>query len=242
MWFLNATTRPNSNADGDSAFYNPAYVDGAHLMLDRPYEGTTGTHGWALGTNLGFPVVGYGQSPFTEGLLAEAFDLAAKSITSAYLATALVAHDYSVDAARWILNSGYRSTTKSVYYTAGYVNCQPPIPELNNGCTNNYDADGARVISAEAIGGIARAYAYSKDASLKAGADLLFNAMWAKSTTCPANSTLCVSDGSYVISYDDGQWYMAGPPPIGSAPKWFGQMAGFPSLSSWPAIRTGPAQ
>jgi hypothetical protein len=242
MWFLNATTRPNSNADGDSAFYNPAYVDGAHLTLDRPYAGTTGTHGWALGTNLGFPVVGYGQSPFTEGLLAEAFDLAAKSITSAYPVTALVAHGYSVDAARWIMSTGYRSTTKSVYYTAGYVNCQPPIPELNNGCTNNYDADGARVISAEAIGGIARAYAYSKDASLKAGADLLFNAMWAKSTTCPANSTLCVSDGSYVISYDDGQWYMAGPPPIGSAPKWFGQMAGFPSLSSWPAIRTGPAQ
>jgi hypothetical protein len=227
MWFLNATTRPNSNADGDSAFYNPAYVDGAHLTLDRPYAGTTGTHGWALGTNLGFPVVGYGQSI---------------SITSAFPATALVAHGYSVDAARWIMSTGYRSTTKSVYYTAGYVNCQPPIPELNNGCTNNYDADGARVISAEAIGGIARAYAYSKDASLKAGADLLFNAMWAKPTTCPANSTLCVSDGSYVISYDDGQYYMAGTPPIGSAPKWFGQMAGFPSLSSWPAIRTGPAQ
>jgi hypothetical protein len=137
------------------------------------------------------------------------------------------------------MNNGYRAATKSVYYTAGYVNCQPPIPEGNNPCTNNYAADVARVVNAEPIGGIGRAYEYSRDASLLAFADLLFNAMWAKPTTCPANSTVCVPDGVYVDAFDDGQWYMAGTPPLAAAPKYFGQMWGYSSLSAWPAIRTG---
>jgi len=242
IWFLNSTAYPKSNADGDSTFYTPAYVDGTHLMLDRPYEGTTGTHGWALGTNLILPTVGYGVTPYMEGLLAEAFDLAAKSIATAYPTTASLAHGYSVDAARWIMNNGYRAATKSVYYTAGYVNCQPPIPEGNNPCTNNYAADVARVVNAEPIGGIGRAYEYSRDASLLAFADLLFNAMWAKPTTCPANSTVCVPDGVYVDAFDDGQWYMAGTPPLAAAPKYFGQMWGYPSSSAWPAYRLGGPQ
>jgi hypothetical protein len=98
------------------------------------------------------------------------------------------------------------------------------------------------VISAEAIGGIARAYAYSGDATLKALADLLFNAMWAKPTTCPANSTLCVSDGSYVSAFDTGQVDVSGTPPTAAAPKWFGQMWGFPGLLAWPASRMGGPQ
>jgi hypothetical protein len=242
MWFLNSTALPSSNADGDSTYYSPFYVDGTHLMLDRPYEGTTGTHGWALGTTALYPIVGFGALPYMEGLLAEAFDLAAKAIAGSDPASASLAHSYTVDAARWIMNNGYRAATKSVYYAVGYVNCQPPIPEGNNPCTGDYDAADARDLNAEAIGGIARAYAYSKDASLKAFEDLLFNAMWAKPTTCPANSTLCVPDGSYVISFDDGQWFMTGAPPVGSAPKWFGQMAGFPALSAWPAYRLGGPQ
>ena len=244
MWFtLNPSALPASNGGGDSTFYTPSWVDGTHLMLDRPYEGTTGVHGWVLGTTALLPIVGYGALPYMEGLLAEGFDLAAKSIATSYPASSLLAHSYSLDASRWIMNTGYRAATKSVYYAAGYVNCQAPIPEGNNPCTNDYmDPDGARVISAEAIGGIARAYAYGKDASLKAFADLLFNAMWAKPTTCPANSTLCVPDGSYVNAFDDGGIDISGTPPLGSAPKWFGQMWGFPSLSAWPAYRLGGPQ
>ena len=243
MWFLNSTAQPMSNAGGDSTYYNPAYVDSTHLTLDRPYKGTTGTHGWVLGTNAILPIVGYGALPYMEGLLAEAFDLAAKSIATSYPATAALAHSYSVDAARWIMNNGYRAATKSVYYAAGYVNCQQlPIPEGNNPCTDDLDADEARVESAEAVGGIARAYAYSQDTSLKSFADLLYNAMWAKPSTCPVGSALCSSDGSYLQAFDNGQVNVSGTPPSGAAPKWFGQMWGYPGLSAWPAYRLGGPQ
>ncbi len=243
MWFTpSPSVLPTSNSGGDSTFYTPSWVDGTHLMLDRPYEGTTGTHGWVVGSADAYPIVGYGALPYMEGLLAEAFDLAAKALATSSPATSAMAYGYSLDAARWIMNNGYRESTKSVYYAAGYVNCQLPIPEENNLCTNNYDPDSARVISTEAIGGIARAYGHSNDASLKAFADVLFNAIWAKPTTCPTNSTVCIPDGYYGLSWDDGQWYMTGTPPVGKAPKWFGQMAGFPGLSSWPAIRLGGPQ
>ena len=239
IWFTsNPSALPTSNSGGDSTFYTPTWVDGTHLKLDRPYEGTTGTHGWMLGSTSLLPIVGYGALPYMEGLLAESFDLAAQSIATSYPASSLLAHSYSLDAAQWIMTTGYRAAIKSVYYAAGYVNCQAPITEVggNNPCTNNFGEDDGRVIGTEAIGGIARAYAYSGNSSLKTFVDTLYNGLWAKPGTCPGGSP-CVPDGYYGQSWDDGGWYMIGTPPVGKAPKWFGQMAGFPGLASWPAIR-----
>jgi hypothetical protein len=85
------------------------------------------------------------------------------------------------------------------------------------------------------------AYAYSKDPSLGAFIDVLYNAMWAKPTTCPAGSTVCVPDGIYMDQFDPGGTDISGTPPLGAAPKWFGQMWGVSSLSAWPAIRLGGA-
>jgi hypothetical protein len=244
MWFLNSTSRPTSNAAGDATVYSPAFVDSTHLTLDRPYQGTTGTHGWALSVpSIDTPFVGYGAYVYMEGLLGAAFDLAAKSIADSDPVNSALARSYNVSVGNWIKTYGYRAPMKSVYYGVEFVNCQAPIAEASTPCTGyNLAADNARELSAEAIRGLMTAYAYTQDAGLKNLTDVLFNAMWAKPTTCPVGSTLCVSDGVYVDAFDDGQWYMAGTPPTGAAPKYFGQMWGFSELSSWPAIRLGGPQ
>jgi hypothetical protein len=243
IWFwgspISPTALPTSNTatGADSTFYTPIWYSGTHLELDRAYAGPTGCYGW----DIGYPYsVGYGAMPYMEGLLSEAFYFAGAALATSYPANSTVAYGYSVDAARWIMNRGYRSSTKSVYYMAGYVNCPlGSIPETGNWCTEDWDAWTARVISAEAVGGIARAYAYSKDASLKSFADLLYNAMWAKPATCPVGSAVCSPDGYYMLAFDNGQVDVSGTPPTAAAPKWFGQMWGYPGLSAWPAYRLG---
>ena len=243
IWFLPSSSRPASNKDGDPTSYTAEFVDSTHLTLDRPYQGSTGTHGWALSSaSSDIPFVGIGSYVYTMGMLGAAFDLASKSIAETYPGGSGLYRSYNIDAANWIKAYGYRAATKSIYYGVQYVNCQAPIPEGNNPCTAAMAADGARVLNAEAIRGLMTAYAYNKDEGLRSLTDVLFNGMWAKPGTCPVNSILCVSDGVYVDAFDDGQWYLAGTPPTGAAPKYFGQMWGFSELSSWPAIRLGGPQ
>jgi hypothetical protein len=212
-------------------------------MLDRPYEGATGTHGWALASaSESTAYLGYGAMPYMEGLLAGTFDLASKAIADTDPTNSALARQFNVSAANWIATYGYRPSVKSIYYGAQYVNCQAPIPETYNPCTGATSTSDARVLSSEALRGVMTAYAYSKDPNLKTLADTLFNAMWAKPGTCPDGSTVCAPDGGYVNSFDDNGWYMTGTPPVGKAPKWFGQMWGFSALSAWPAYRLGGAQ
>jgi hypothetical protein len=177
-----------------------------------------------------------------EGILGAAFDFAAKAIADSDPQNSARAHSYNVAAANWIRTYGFRATTNGVYYGAQFVNCQVPIPEGNNPCTGSLDAAGSRILSAESIRAVMAAYAYNKDPGLRNFADLLYNAMWAKPGTCPAGSTVCVPDGAYVNSYDDGNAFMSGTPPTGQAPKWFGQVWGFSGLSAWPAVRVGGLQ
>ena len=244
MWFLNSSSRPNRNADGDPVAYMPTCTDGQHLTLDRPYEGTTGTHGWAISSpSNDTPYVGYGSYVYPEGLLAMAFDFAAKAIAVSDPMNSALARSYNLSAANWMKTYGYRASQKSVFYGVQYVNCQAPIQETpNSACTNGYSGSGARVINAEAIRGLMTAYAYSEDPSLGAVIDVLYNAMWAKPGTCPAGSTVCVPDGIYLDQFDGGGVDISGTPPGGAAPKWFGQMWGVSSLSAWPAIRLGGTQ
>jgi hypothetical protein len=240
MWFTQSSSQPATNAGGDPVSYTPAFVDATHLMLDRPYEGVTGTHGWMLASpSVDVPFVGYGAQPFSEGILGAAFDFASKAIADSDPQNSALARSYNVGTANWIRTYGYWPLKKAVYYGAQFVNCQAPIPEGNNPCTGDLDPAGARVLSAEAIRAVMTAYAYNKDPGLREFADLLYNAMWAKPSTCPAGSTVCVPDGAYVTAYDDNGWYMIGTPPTGQAPKWFGQVWGYSGLSAWPAVRVG---
>jgi hypothetical protein len=238
-WFINSTAGPTSNSQGDAVTYTVTYVNGTHLTLSSPYEGTTGTHGWVLEDTTGSPVIGFGQLPYMMGLLSFAFDLASQAIANTDPTGSATYRGYNVDTANWVKTYGYRAATKGMYYLAQFVNCQAPISESNVACTSGYSADQSRELGFETIRGIAAAYKYNKDASLEAFADTIFNAEWAKPATCPSGSTICVPDGTYVLDYDTGQSFMIGTPPIGEAPKWFGQGFGVSALSAWAADRIG---
>ena len=194
IWFTaTPSTAPASNASGDPVVYNATWVSGTSLTLDRPYEGTSGSHGWEVSA-----LTGWAGQPFMMGILSAAFDLAAKAVADIDPTTAALAHSYNVAAANWIKNYGYWPATKGLYYFSGGMECQPPITDGNTLCTAGNNAGQARTLSAEAIRGLMAAYAYNQDPSLKTFIDTLYNAMFARPTTCPAGSTICVPDGSYI--------------------------------------------
>ena len=241
IWFFPSTVRvPHDDAAGDPVSYTPTFVDSTHLTLDRPYAGTTGSHGWEIAG-----ITGWAAQPFLQGILAAAFDLAAKAVADVDPATSSLAHRYNVAAANWIKNYGYWPLNKGLYYFAGGMECQPPIADNNYTCTSGEAPGSSRTLSAEGLRGLDAAYAYSQDQSLKAFIDNLYNAMWAKPTTCPAGSTLCVPDGYYIDGMDGG--YMIDVPPLASwngvTPwKWFGMFFGFSAQSAWPGYRVGGVQ
>jgi len=238
IWFTNSPSpAPPNNAAGDPVSYTVTSVNSAHqLTLSSPYRGTTGSHGWEISA---YNALGWNSEPFMIGILSAAFDLAAKAVANVNPATASLAHSYNVASANWIKNYSYWPATKGLYYFVNGVNCQPPIADANTLCTGGNNAGQARTLSGEALRGLDAAYAYSQDPSLGAFNDTLYNAMWARPTTCPAGSTLCVPDGYYIDPMDDGQYMISGSPP---PDKWFGYFFGFSAQSSWPGFRVGGLQ
>ena len=236
IWFTNAATMPADNSAGDPDVYTATWVDGAHLNLDRPYGGASGMHGWALAGN-GSPV-GWGVQPYYLGVLAQAFDLAAKAIEDIDPATAALAHGYNVSAVTWIKNSGYWPSAKGLYNQTGQPGCQPPISDSNPICTGGNSVTQARALNAMVLRSIGAAYAYTSDSGLKDFGDLLFSAMYAKPATGGPNA-----DGTYLSDLENVSGsFMSGAPPAGSAPKYFGMLFGFGDNSTWPAYRTGGLQ
>ena len=237
IWFTNNPAgRPAGNADGDPVVYTATFVDATHFTLDRPYEGTTGAHGWALpDPNAG--LLGFGAQPFIEGLLGFAFDMAGRAIADSDPVNSALARNYNVGIANWLRTTGYWANSKGMYYGAGFANCQAPISDNNIFCTGGNDAPNARTLNAEAMRSVMTAYAYSSDVALKSFADTLYSAMFSKPGTNGPNP-----DGIYIGGLDDGTgWYMLGAPPIGKAPKYFGMFFGIGGLSAWPAYRAGGA-
>jgi hypothetical protein len=214
------------------------FVDATHLLLDQPYQGTAGVHGWALAR--GAAMVGWGARPGFMGLLAAAFDLAGKAIADTDPANSSLARGYGVQAARWIRTNGYWPLEKGMYTGAGGINCAAPIADGNTACTGGNTAGQARALSAAALRGIMAAYGYTRDSALRDLADTLYNAMFAKTGTCPAGSQACAPDGKYVQGLDEGGEMMTAEPPAGNA--WFGKFFGFDNLAAWPAYRAGGLQ
>ena len=235
MWFVNSpTVQPASNAAGDSAVYTPTWGSATALTLDRPYEGTTGVHGWVLGTTLDNPVLGWGVSVYSLGMLSEAFHFAADALAVSDSYTSAVARGYANDASMWAATTGYRAATKSSYYNAGYVNCQSPIPETVNACTAYTDPNTSRPFSSENIRPMITSWVKTGTALFKTVAVTLFNALWAKPGTCPSGSALCVPDGYYFAQFD-----CIDTPPVPdawgtncTAPKWYGQQWGWPATTA----------
>ena len=237
MWFTNTPGRPTNNAGGDNTFYTPTFVDATHLTLDRPYQGASGTHGWALSGPLVAGLLGWGVQPYMLGIAGTAFDYAARAIADTDPTTSALAHSYTVSAANWLKTNGYWPDEKGLYYGAGFVNCQAPISDSNAVCTAGNTQSAARTLSSEVMRAVGTAYAYSGDSSLQLFGDTLYSAMYSKPGTGGPNP-----DGYYVSDWDDvWGWYMYGAPPAGKAPKYFGMFFGFGDNSTWPAYRLGSA-
>ena len=238
--FTPSSAQPLNQEGQESTYYTITYLDGTHLTLDRPYRGTTGTHGWII-SNTG--AVGWGAQPFIESVLATAFEFASQAIADTDPVNASLARSHTLSIARWERDNGLRASTKGMWYFVGSVDCMPPIPESSTWCASS-DAVSSRYLNGETMRGVMLGYSHSgDDATLRAFGDLIYNANWAKPGTCPAGSTLCVPDGIYQNGLDGGTgWYMTGTPPNNAWHKTFGMMWGIGAGSAWPAYRVGGVQ
>jgi hypothetical protein len=234
IWLTNAPgSMPPNNQGGDVTTYTATFVDATHLQLDRPYAGTSGAHGWALASGM----IGWGAQPSVMGTLAAAFDLASKAIAGTDPANSVLASSYNQAAANWVQTYGYWPLEKGLYNAAQGVNCQAPIDDSKTACTGGNSLEPARALNAGVLRGITAAYVSSQSTGLRAFANTLYNAMFAKPGTCPSGSLMCLSDGFYLSELDDGGSMMTGDPPQGN--QWFGTFFGFNDLSAWPAYEVG---
>ena len=143
IWFTNAPGQPASNAEGDAVTYTARFVSPTDLILDRPYEGAEGTHGWMVAPTTS--AIGLGAQPFMMGILGTAFDFAAQAVADSDPATAALARGYIVDAANWIKTYGYWPLRKGTHYFAQFVNCQAPIADTNHVCTSGGPAATTKI-------------------------------------------------------------------------------------------------
>jgi hypothetical protein len=242
--FYPGTANPVNFAAQEPIYYTATFVDSTHLTLDKPYQGTSGTKGWAIGYAPGASsAVGWGTQPFIIGILGLAFNFMSQAIADTDPTNSALARQYVIDIANWEKNVGYRPAVKGMEYFAGSVDCMPPIDESWTWCNGAESPTSSRTLSAESLRSVMLAYSYSGDSALKTFGDLLYNAMYGKAGYCPSGSTVCVPDGQYITDLDDGLgWYMIGTPPIGQAHKWFGMFFGIGAGADWPAYRVGGAQ
>jgi hypothetical protein len=236
VWFTNDPSGwPADNTAGDATTYTATFVDATHLNLDRPYQGSSGPHGWALASGGG--MIGWGAQPASMGILGAAFDLAAKAIADTDPTNSALASSYNLATANWIVAYGYWPLQRGLYAVAQGVNCQAPISDNNTACTGGNSREQARALSADALRGIMVTYAFTQRTDLRAFADALYNAMFAKPGSCPSGSLVCVPDGYYLSGLDDGGSMMTAAPPQGN--EWFGEFFGVNGSSKWPAYRVG---
>ena len=189
-----------SNAEGDAVTYTARFVSPTDLILDRPYEGAEGTHGWMVAPTTS--AIGMGAQPFMMGILGTAFNFAAHAVADSHPAAAALARGYVVDAANWIKTYGHWPLRKGTHYFAQFVNCQAPIADTNHVCTSGgpsgYNEDQARTFNAEVVRAVGMAYLYSGDPALREFADTLCSAMFSKLGSGGPNP-----DGHYVNSLND---------------------------------------
>jgi hypothetical protein len=231
MWFFPTPgTRPASNSVGDSTWYTPTCVDGTHMTLDRNYAGTTSaSKGYALYYDgSANPFVGWGAQPFMEATTAAGFAMASLATacvspgvpTNCDNPTSVLLKGYVSDAAQWMVNVGYQSSTQGVYQGANFVNCTPP--SSNALCEAGNLPYGARVIGLESNPGIAWAYRLSGTAAFKTNADAMFSANWTNSGGLPDYNP---PSGQYVQT-----------PGVVSSPKYHGLAFGQGQDPAWQAI------
>jgi len=180
-----------------------------------------------------------------EGILGFAFEMTALALADTDPSSSALARQHNVDIANWLRTSAFNVATKGMYYIASTVDCPEPADPTRTWCTSGSvsspDYSAERTLNAEALRSVMLAYADTGSAALQAFGNTIYNAMWSKPGTCPNGSALCVSDGNYLTSWDDGQYYIQ--PPPGGTPynnrwhKYFGMSFGIGAGSDWPVTR-----
>ena len=236
IWFTNIdpSSPPRSYADGDVSAYHATWNSATSLSLDRPYTGTSGSHGWTKTSDsiIGDSHIGFGVQPFMEGILSIGFDMAAKALAADDPTNSALAAQFHLDSVNWMKNVGYQASALGMHYWLGPL-CTSDI-YVSNQC------DGGQDLNFESNRAAALAYARSGNTAYRDFSDLMFNNYWAKPGTCPIGSSVCVETASYgAANFDDTGWYMTDPSPGGRGSKWFGGAWGLSAAASIPGLRVG---
>ena len=237
FWDTNPSAYPRSNADGDSRYYVVSGCDGkgTTATLNAPYEGATGTKGFLVTQ----PTAAWGTQPFFQGLLGIAFEQSGKALEEVSPADSKAYYGYVDDIAEWEVTYGWNRTDSGMYSYYSSVcligGSSVPAKDLMCGTSGQDGPESRRTLNAEVVRTIAMSYARTGTVELRNAARALMNEMYCKkSTGCAYEAE---ADGNYIGPLDDGQYYVAGQPPLGTSPKWVGQFFGYPeSASSVPAL------
>ena len=215
-----ATDHTNLNT-----FYACQQVDAMTITLDRPWSGATGSFNASRAQST---YVGFGATPFQNGIKALAMRYAALGATGA------TAFNYSTMAnsvANWILTEGFDPATGGLYYARGFYNCEPP--GFNKiGCDYGPTPDSkvaARTLSGEAQNAMSLSYQASPTTTSLAFGDQFYGSQWGK----PGFGNPPFSDGIYLSTLDSDATF---------AFKWIGFLFGIGMSHQWPAIRLGGRQ
>ena len=191
------------------------FINANSFTLDIPYQGTTGTHGWIMGTSGGAldsntsAMAGWGQDSFMEGIIAWAFGIAGQAMacTSSGVpagcdnTTSSLAYSYMQDAVTWIQTYAWMPSWYGSAYFAGFPACGAtlPIPTNNTWCARQMGNITAREIYGDAARGVMAAYQQGTT-SLQTNLDAWYAGMWAKPGV--ATNPVASPDGSYDIAFD----------------------------------------
>jgi hypothetical protein len=194
--------------------------------------------GFLFGYQQGGPVpdptngfTGWGVLPYMEGILGTGFGLAAIALDD-YPdggASAALYRSYLDDIVQWLIASGMNPVYGGLYSGSDFVGCVPPISSANRAC-NPGGYSGPRTLSLDVMRAFAMDYQNTGSPAVKAAANTLMSQMFSKPGTGGPNP-----DGYYISDFDGS--FTTGTPPLGSAPKWAGQLCGFAeACDMWPAV------
>jgi hypothetical protein len=250
IWFFggNPSAAPLTNADGDSVVYGITVNSATSLTLSSAYAGATACTG-VSGSNRGYVMgyeeinpagspntnglVGWGILPYSEGMLGTGFGWAAMAMDGYDAPSAALFRSYLDDTVQWLITYGMDPLTGGLYYGSMFPGCVPPIAPGNVACGTTENQSQTRTLSLDVMRAFSMDYQNTGSPTVKAAADALMSQMFSKPGTGGPNP-----DGFYISDFDG--FFTTGGPPVGSAPKWAGQLCGFEeTCDMWPAVRLG---
>jgi hypothetical protein len=242
FWVFNAPagTQPRTNAGGDNTSYQATVTSATTLTLDRPYQGTTRSGaGFQFGSA---GLVGWGIQPFMEGHLGLAFHYASLAMAGYDAPSAATYASYRDSLVAWEFSYGYNPTAGGLYNGTLFPGCAT-FPLSSSGPVAGCYPVGvtqsqARTLSLDIMRFLADSYAATPQPATLTLGNLLMSQMFSKPGTAGPNP-----DGFYLSDLDVGGTFVTGTPPLGSAPKWAGELCGYmAACSAWPAATLSLSQ